>query len=192
MLAPVLCATASCVGTSADRLFDSRPLADPVHQALRISPQNTRIEFVEKAGKGSQAGNFNQFSGTIDLAANDIRAAGIRLEIDTRSTATDVVASTQRMKSREFFDVDTYPNASFVSSSIRPKSNVDSYLITGTLTFHGVARKVTFPACIRLTDQVFALDGTLTLRQTDFGMVDAAKATTNDMPVKISIRAPRG
>ena len=190
VLSPVLCAMASCV--SADSLLDQRTLADPAHQALKIGPHNSRIEFVEKASKSSQAGTFNQFSGTIDLTAYDIRASRISLEIDMRSTATDVAASTQRMKSREFFDVETYPNASFVSSSIRPRSNVDSYLITGTLRFHGVARTVTFPACIRLTDQVFALDGTLSLRQADFGMVAAPKATTNEMPVKISIRAPRG
>ncbi len=71
------------------------------------------------------------------------------MEINAGSLYSDVGKLTQHLKSPDFFGVDTYPKASFVSSKI--ESAVDgsnTHKITGELTLHGVKKEITFPAKI--------------------------------------------
>ena len=163
-------------------------MTDPI---LPIGLENTRIECTFPTGKSPPPSVFNNLSGTICLPERDIRSMRIDLEIDMGSIATDVPAATQRLKSAEFFDVERYPQARFVASSIKPSTHTDTYAITGTMSLHGMSRAVSFPTSIRLTDDLLAIDGTLILRWSDFGMAEASKKNNENVLMKISIRARR-
>ena len=59
---------------------------------------------------------------------------------------TDTEKLTAHLKSPDFFDAKRFPEAKFVSTSI--KATKDGYVITGDLTMHGKTHAISFPAKI--------------------------------------------
>ena len=107
------------------------------------------------------------------------------------STATKIGLLTKHLKAEDFFDVAHYPKAEIVLDSISPSGEAGRYQVSGKLTLHGVQRPVAFSARIALTHEEVSFDATMTIRQTEFGMTEAAKKTKDEVPVTVSIRGLR-
>lgn len=157
---------------------------------LALSADNTRVSFVGTAGPSSHEGSFSRLKGQIDLPTEDARDVRLQVEIDMESVYTKIGLLTMHLKRHDMLDVQKYPTASFVSRRVEPNSKADGgHLVTGDFTIHGVTRSVTFPARFSVTPDAVTLDGTFTIRQTEFGMSSAM--TKDEVPVTVSIRVPR-
>ncbi len=166
--------------------------AGPVRPGvIPISPTNASIEFTGSTTLASHTGYFAGFNGTLEMPTDDPKNAKIHVTIDINSTATKIGLLTKHLKGEEFFDAARYPTAEFTSGQITPTGEAGRYQITGQLIFHGVQKPITFLARIIVTPDEITLDGTLTIRQTEFGMVEAARKTQNDVPVTVSVRGRR-
>jgi polyisoprenoid-binding protein YceI len=160
---------------------------------MEITPENSKITFVGSIPRTSHPGGFNQFHGTIELPPGaDLSTAKIAVEIDMTSTWTHILPLTMHLKGADFFDVKTYPRAGFVSTKIEPSPGQGaSHLITGAFTLHGVTKTITVPASIISAEGSLTLDCTFTIRQSEFGMAEAARKTNDEVPVTVAIRVPR-
>lgn len=69
------------------------------------------------------------------------------------------------MKGQKVLDVAQFPSISFASTAVAA-SGQDRYQVTGTLKLHGASRPVTLGVVLR--DEKYT--GTVTLKQTDFGI----------------------
>src|SRR5438552_19023173 len=98
----------------------------PAPGALRLTPENSKIEFFGSKVGGQHTGGFKKFTGTIELPANDVSAARINLDIDVDSIYTDTPKLTGHLKTPDFFDARTYPKVTFVSTSIEPSKAGDA------------------------------------------------------------------
>jgi hypothetical protein len=81
--------------------------------------------------------------------------------------------------------------AEFVSEAAAPGPEPGLYEVAGQLQFHGVTRRVEFPARISVTPDEVAFDGTMTVRQSEFGMDEAARKTKDEVPVHVFFRGRR-
>src|SRR5260221_13888719 len=107
--------------------------------SLKFANSASKIEFVGTKKDGSHNGGFQKFTGTIDAPGGDIAKGKITVEIQTESIVTDTDKLTGHLKSPDFFDVRTFPKATFTSTQIRavPGDAGYTHLITGDLTLHG-------------------------------------------------------
>jgi polyisoprenoid-binding protein YceI len=175
----------------------SQPAAAPPASAtkvaaggIRLTPQNTRIEFVGSSERTSHAGGFQQFTGTFDVKGDDLRTARLTFDIDMNSTATNIGLLTRHLKSKDYFDVRQYPHSAFVSTSIQPSTTPEAtHIITGNLTLHGVTRTISAPANITLANGVLTLSSRFVIRQSEFGMTEALMKTKDEVSITVSIRA---
>jgi polyisoprenoid-binding protein YceI len=159
---------------------------------IRLTPQNTKIEFVGSSERTSQSGNFQQFTGTFDLTGNDLRMAHLTLDIDMDSITTNISLLTRHLKGDDFFDVSRYPRSIFVSTAIQPSTMPGAtHLITGNLTLHGVTRTISAPANLGLAGGLLTLNSRFLIRQSEFGMMEALKKSKDEVPITVSIRASR-
>jgi polyisoprenoid-binding protein YceI len=159
---------------------------------ILLTPENTRIEFVGSSERTSQAGSFQQFAGTFHAAGDDLSSARLTFDIDMDSTSTSIALLTRHLKSADFFDVKQFPRASFASTSIQPSTTPGAtHLITGQLTLHGMTKTIAAPANLTLADGVLTLGSRFLIRQSDFGMTEALKKTRDEVPITVTIRAPR-
>jgi polyisoprenoid-binding protein YceI len=165
---------------------------DSMGGTLLIGPENTSIRFVGASLKNRQPGSFGRFAGQLALPSNDPRDARLSIEIDMDSVNTDIPLLTTHLKRADFFDVEHYPKAIFLSSRVEASSAEGAtHMIIGELTVHGVTRTLTIPARFAVSAEQVALDAKIALRQSDFGMERAARKTDDVVPITVSTRLAR-
>ena len=161
-------------------------------QRYQITPQNSKIAFIGSKVTGSHNGGFQSFSGQIDYAGAPDKSR-VSISIDTDYITTDDANLTKHLKTADFFDVAKFPQATFVSTEIKPGgANGATHTITGNLTMHGVTKAVTFPATVNVTPDLASVDSNFSINRKDFG-ISYAGAPDNlirdDVVLKLNIRA---
>lgn len=161
---------------------------------ITFGSPGSSVTFVGSKVTASHEGSFQRFTGTINLA-EDITQSSFTVEIDTESVVTDNERLTGHLKSEDFFDVATYPNASFVSSAITAgAAEPNTHTVTGNFTLHGVTREISFPATISVTDEQVTATSEFSINRTDFGIVYAGMADDlirEGVLIKLNIMASR-
>jgi len=156
-----------------------------------ITPENSQITFKGKAGLITQSGSFKRFFGRIDLAGSDPTAARLEVQIEMDSVKTRIGLLTRHLKSKDFFEVEVFPTASFVSTSIERGDMPDRYLLNGRLTIHGVTRTVQIPATIQIRSDEVLMDMEWIVKQTEFHMDKGALRAKDEVPVTVTASIPR-
>ena len=168
----------ACADPAADQTKavtgEAKQVASPASagqgQKYQITPQNSKIEFVGSKVTGSHNGSFQKFSGEIDFVGAPERSR-VNITIDADSLTVDDEGLTKHLKTADFFDVAKYPQATFVSTEIKPGGEKGAtHTITGNLTMHGVTKAVTFPATIAVTPDVATVDSSFSINRKDFGI----------------------
>jgi polyisoprenoid-binding protein YceI len=164
----------------------------PTAAALLIGPENTSIRFVGASLATRQPGSFGRFEGQLELASNDPCDARLSIEIAMDSVNTRIPLLTKHLKRADFFDVEHYPKATFVSSRIEPSKDKDAtHVLAGNLTIHGVTRPLSIPARFAVSADLVTLDAAFKVNQSDFGMEKAAKKSDDVVSVTLSARLAR-
>ena len=135
---------------------------------------------------GSHELNFKEFTGY--FAAKDGKAEGgaIGFEVKVASLEEIVKERTEwvdkfegHMKSPDFFDVEKFPTATFVSTEIKaggdPAAAGSTHTIKGNLTLRGTTKETTFPATIAINGKEVTGKAEFSINRKDFGIVYAGK-----------------
>ncbi len=113
----------------------------------KIDPVHTNIGFsVRHMGITNVKGKFGDVSGTIVYDDKNIAKSSVNVTIKAASINTDNDMRDKDLRSANFFEVDKYPEITFVSKSV--KKSGDEYILTGTFTMHGVSKEISFPFTI--------------------------------------------
>ena len=114
--------------------------------------------------------------GHIDYTGNP-ETSRVNITMKTDSLTTDTPDLTKHLKTADFFDVAKYPEATFVSTAIKPGGeNGATHTVTGNLTLHGVTKAVTFPATINVTPEAATVESSFSINRKDFGINYAGAA----------------
>jgi polyisoprenoid-binding protein YceI len=150
---------------------EAAPVASPAAQGGQkyvITPQNSKIEFVGSQVTSSHHGSFGEFTGQIDFAGAPEQSR-VNITIKPDSLTSDAGALTKHLKTADFLDVAKYPEATFVSTAIKPGGeNGASHTVTGNLTMHGVTKSITFPATINVTSDAATVESSFSINRKDF------------------------
>lgn len=164
-------------------------------QKYLITPQNSKIEFVGSQVTGHHDGSFGDFSGQIDYHGTPENSR-VNVTIKTASLVADDPKLTEHLKTADFFDVAKIPEATFVSTAIKPGGDKGaSHTVTGNLTLHGVTKAITFPATISVTPDAATVESSFSINRKDFGINYAGPADNlirNDVVLTFHIRATKG
>lgn len=136
---------------------------------------DSKIGFVGSKVTGSHDGGFETFSGTIEVVETALASSSVQLEIDTTSLWADNERLTGHLKSEDFFEVETYPTATFASTSIEPGAE-GGYVVTGNLDLHGVTKQISFPATIEVGETEVRANAEFAIKRFDFDLVYPGKA----------------
>jgi polyisoprenoid-binding protein YceI len=102
-----------------------------------IDPTHTEVGFVARHLMVSKVrGSFTDVSGTVDVA-EDVTDSVANVVIKTASVNTGTADRDAHLKSADFFDAETYPDMTFVSTGF------DGETLTGDLTIKDVTKPVT-------------------------------------------------
>jgi polyisoprenoid-binding protein YceI len=164
-------------------------------QKYVITPQNSKIEFVASKVTGSHNGSFGDFSGEVDFNSTPEQSR-VSINIKSDSITTDTPDLTKHLKTADFFDVAQYPDAKFVSTTIKAGGEGGaSHTVTGNLTMHGITKSVTFPATINVTPDVATVESTFSINRRDFNLNYPGapnNAIRDNVVLTLHVRANKG
>ena len=164
-------------------------------EALAISPDNSKVEFVAAKVTRSHNGSFKRFSGTIDLVNNSAEQSRVTIEIEAASVVTDEPDLTKHLQTPDFFDVAKFPKATFASTKIEAStSGGATHNITGNFELHGIRKSISFPATIQITPETVSVNAEFAINRRDWGLVYPGKADDlirDGVVIKLSVNVPR-
>jgi len=103
---------------------------DPVHSSISFSVRHLMVSKVR--------GRFANFSGAISIAEDGTPSVTAEIAVDSVDTGNE--QRDAHVKAADFFDVATYPTATFVSTAVR--ADGDGYVLDGDFTLRGVTKPV--------------------------------------------------
>lgn len=167
------------------RAEDSRrPTTPTLHEqtdaaiTYSLLDQST-IGFTGSKVTGSHDGGFTSFKGSFVLDGEQLVGKDNQIVIQMNSLWSDNDRLTGHLKSADFFEVETYLEASFKLTAATNGSDKAAYTLTGNFTLHGVTKGILFPATITQEGDGFRLKSEFVINRMDYGIVYPGRA--NDL-----------
>ena len=143
-------------------------------ETLSIDPAQSHVAFVAAKVTQVHEGGFREVSGSIEFDSAHATANAIRVRVATASLFADEPRLETHLKSPEFFDVATFPEATFSSTEIRanqPGGTGGTHTVTGDLTMHGQTKRITFPATLTIEGDTVSAGAEFMINRRDFGII---------------------
>lgn len=106
---------------------------DPVHSEVSFVVRHLMISKVR--------GRFDKFDATIVTAADPLEST-VTATVDLTSINTGQEQRDAHIRSADFFEVEKYPEMTFVSTGLKPAE--EGFVLEGDLTLKGVTKAVAF------------------------------------------------
>ena len=167
-------------------LFAVAGIAQAQSATYAIDPSHTAVTFEAKHfGTSTLRGRWDKKEGTVTLD-KAAKTGKVEFTIDMNSLTTGTAPFDGHLKSKDFFEVETFPTAKFVGDKFT--FNGDKVAsVTGELTLKGKTNPVTLTAtnfnCYenpRLKREVCGGDFETTIQRSQWGITYAMPAVTPD------------
>ena len=175
---------------------DAKKAAAPAGsgEQLKFDGSGSKLEWVGAKVTHAHPGGFKGFSGTIDLVGGKAEGSKVTVEIDLATVFTDSDKLAGHLKSADFFDVAKQAKGTFTSTAIKAGGEGGSHTVTGDLGIRGVAKSITFPATIAVSDSEVTAKADFAINRQDWGIKypgmpdDLIKDSVN---IKFEVKAAR-
>lgn len=193
-------ATATVAAPQAEKAAPAPAAPAAVTEVLDVSTEGSKIGFVGAKVTAQHVGAFKSFTGKVSLADGKIEGGKVEFEVKTADMVVDDGKAPKlegHLKSPDFFDVEKFPTARFVSTAIKAGSDQPdmTHTVTGDFEIRGVKRTVTFPAQIEVGAAGVTAKTEFGINRKDFGIEYAGMPDDlikDNVLITVQFTAPRG
>lgn len=166
-----------------------------VHAAetYALDTNHTNIVWsINHFGFSNPSGKFTKVEGQLVLDEANPANSKVSMTLSPANILTGIDKLDEHLKSKDFFDVEQFPNATFVSTKVA-LTGKDTAKVTGTLTLHGISKPVTLDVKLNkigvnmFNKKTAGFSAFTTIKRSDFGINTYLPALGDD--VKISIES---
>ena len=150
--------------------------AETLKGTYSIDPSHSRIGFAARHAMVTKVrGSFNEFSGTGYFDPDDPSQIRIDLTIAAASIDTRNADRDAHLRSNDFFDMDKFPQITFVSTSVTAP-DAGTYRVTGDLMIKDVTKPITIDfeytgaAVDPFGNHRIGLEGSVVVNRKDWGV----------------------
>ena len=137
---------------------------------------HSRIGFVARHAMVTKVrGSFNEFEGSAHLDGDNPANSSGQVTIQAKSIDTRNSQRDEHLRSNDFLDMDTHPEITFVSTSIKQTGD-ETFTVAGDLSIRGVTKAVeiafefTGSATDPMGNERVGLEGSVVINRKDFGV----------------------
>ncbi|ASZ09951.1 YceI family protein [Chitinophaga pendula] len=154
-----------------------------------VDVQHSQLTWTGHKVTGQHSGNIAVSKGDFNVENNKVKSGSFQL--DTRSiTVTDITDKDGNskllghLKGDDFFAVEKYPSAAFVTTSITPGSG-NSYDVKGKLTIKGITQDISFPATITVDNNQLVAKANIKVDRTKYDIKFHSKRFFDNLGDKV-------
>lgn len=172
----------------------------PVVAAETYTLDNTHsyvLWHVNHFGFSSPSGKW-MADGTLQLDEKKPQTSKVNVTIHIDTLTTGVPKLDEHLKSKDFFDAEKFPTATFVSDKV-DLTGKSTAKVHGMLTVHGVTKPITLNVTLNkmgvspISNKLTAgFTATTTLKRSDFGVDKYSPGLGNDVKIDIEAEAKAG
>ena len=166
---------------------------DDISGDYTIDASHTRIGFSARHAMVTKVrGHFDEFEGSAHVDTDNPAASSVTVTINAASVTTGNEQRDGHLKTPDFFDVENYPQITFVSTNVERDGS--EWAITGDLTINGVTKSVTVPfeetgsAKDPFGNTRVGFEGGVTLDRTDWNLKFNATLETGGVLVSEKVK----
>ena len=174
--------------------FDAPTTAiDDISGDYTLDVSHSRLGFVARHAMVTKVrGQFGAFTGTARIDEANPSNSKVDLTVDVTTVSTGSPDRDGHLVSGDFFDTETYPNITFVSTDV--KRDGSEWAITGDLTIKDVTKSLTIPfeqtgsAQDPFGNVRVGFEGETTINRKDWGLTWNAALETGGVLVSDKIK----
>jgi len=133
-----------------------------------VTQDQSKLGFEATQMGASFEGQFKEFQATIVFDPENLADSKVDIIIPIASVDTQSADRDSNIAKPEWFDVATYPEARFMTTSIAKEG--EGYVATAELTMRGVTKVVQLPFTVDIEGQNATAAGDVTVVRQDFGI----------------------
>lgn len=164
--------------------------------------QHAFVDFsISHLGYSYINGTFKDWAGTFSWDAAKPEDTKIDVTLKTASVFTNHAERDKHISSKDFLDVEKYPEATFKSTSVKPTgknaAGKDTADVTGDLTLHGTTKPVVIKAVFNGEGKDpwggyrAGFSGTTTINRQDFGKMMDLGPASNELTLTFTFEGVR-
>lgn len=113
-----------------------------------FDPQHTRIGFSARhAMVTTVRGSFNDIQGHVHADLDDLSKSSVVITIQAASVDTRTPDRDTHLRSADFFDVETYPEITFISTRVEEVEE-NAFAVSGELTIKDITQELMIPIAL--------------------------------------------
>lgn len=128
-------------------------MEQPAGESFKLDTEGSVIKWIGTKVTGRHNGVVKIKSGEIFVENDKITGGNFIIDMTTiedQSLEGELKQKLEtHLKDTDFFEVQKYPEAKFVVTSVEPLEEADQYKVTGNLTMKGITKGVTFTSTIK-------------------------------------------
>lgn len=133
-------------------------------------------------------GSFHGLNGTVKFDSEQPEQASFDVSIPVSTLQTGIDLRDKHLQKKDYFDVKSFPNIYFTSTSVKPGKNTGEFKVTGTLTIKGKPEEVTFPFSVTYKpDGTLVFVGSFTINRRNFGIGGWSVSLADAVLIKLSV-----
>ena len=161
-----------------------------------LDPNHTNVFWhADHFGFSKPAGKFSDVSGNLTLDEAKPENSKVNVTIKTSSLVTGIPKFDEHLKSKDFFDVEKFPEITFVSNKVTV-SGKNKAKVDGTLTIHGVSKPATLDVTLNKIGEhpmskakAAGFTATTEIKRSDFGINTALPGVADTVEITIETEA---
>lgn len=164
-------------------------------EEYKIDDKHTHVLWhINHFGFSNPSGKW-MAEGTLQYDKNDPQKSKANITIDVGNIITGLPELDKHLKGKQFFDVEMYPKATFVSDKVTVMDNQITK-VDGKLTLHGVTHPVSIHVKQNKIDKnpitekpTIGFTGEATLNRSDFGIRTLIPGLSDEVKLNIEVEA---
>ena len=141
----------------------------------KVETVKSKVVWTGKKVTGEHTGTLLLSEGEVKLNDNEVTGAVVKMDMNSIEN-TDLSDPewnkklVDHLKSEDFFSVEKYPQASFVTTDISKDTGDTGYKVSGKLTIKGITNEISFPVNVKVDGNYLTANGIATIDRTKWNI----------------------
>lgn len=152
-----------------------------------MEPKQSTLKFTGTQAGAQFQGSFARFTADIKFDSADLASSRFDVSIDLASVTTQDNDRDDTIKSPDFFAVNQWPHAHYVTQKITAK-DAKTFVGTGKLTLRNITRDVPITFTFENQGDQALLKGSAALKRLDFGVGQGEWKDTSSVANEVTVQ----